>query len=336
MNRREFLKATALIGAAGVAVPPLRAAPPLSARGPRATVALIRNTGLPQIAEADQAAAIRRLVDVAVCQTVGQRRPEDAWGSLFRPTETVAIKLNCLDPNLSPSPHVVDAVVAGLRSAGVPPEKVIVYDKENRDLIGAGYDIRFTGPGYRCYGTVGDDRCPGYEERFVTLGEDTTVRLSKIVTKQADAIVNVPVVKDHCWAGMTGALKNHFGTIHNPEDFHKIDGCNPAVADVCTHPNIRGKQRLVVVDALRIMYEGGPSGSPDILDYHGVLAATDPVALDAELALLVDISRKYKGLKSLQEVGRPPKYIQTAARYGLGVGDTKFIALRQFDLARSR
>jgi uncharacterized Fe-S center protein len=276
------------------------------------------------------------MVNLAVCDVVSEREPAAAWGKLFRPADVVAIKVNCLAPAFAPSLLIIDAIVEGLGAAGVPATNVIVYDKEDRDLIAAGFETRTDGDQYRCYGTIGPAGGPGYEDVFQNL-HDTTVRLSKIATEQVTAIVNVPVVKDHVFAGITGALKNHFGTINNPEDFHLIDGCNPAVADVYSAGAIRGKDRLCLCDALRVLYDGGPAFKADaVMDYWGVLASRDPVALDRKLCDLVNIARERNGLPTLEKTDppRPPKHIATAASYRLGTDDPNQIELRQCDLAQ--
>jgi hypothetical protein len=288
------------------------------------------------LAEDQWPEAISRIVHGAVCDLVGERDPKKAWGKLFRPSDVVAIKISCLAPGLSPSPALIDAVVAGVTSVGVPAANIIVYDKEDRDLIAAGFETRTTGDKYRCYGTIGPAGGPGYEDVFETL-HDTTVRLTKIATEQATAIINVPVVKDHIFAGITGALKNHFGTINNPEDFHLLDGCNPAVADVCTSRTIRSKERLCLCDALRVLYDGGPALKADaVVDYWGVLASHDPVAMDQELWYLIDTVREQNDLPTLAKCDppRPPKHIATAAGYRLGTNDPNAIELRQYDLAQ--
>ncbi len=333
MDRREFLRllltgaASALAGA-----PAAWGAPPRRPMAGRSRVTLVRYAGLAQVGDdAARASALANMVHMAVRDAVGAATPQQAWAALFKPTDVVAIKLNCLAPEISPHPAIVNAIVQGLQAAGVRPDNIIIYDKEDRDLIKCGYEIRSEPPGPLCFGTLGNSGpSPGYEERF-TLIDDTSFRLSKIVTRRATAIINVPVVKHHEYAGITGALKNHFGSIHNPEDFHKF-ACDPAIANVNRATPIRTKQRLVVVDARRVLYEGGPSYQPQwTVDYWAVMASTDPVAVDAKLRELIDMCRKMKDLKPLAECEYPPKHIETAARMGLGNADPSRIELRVYN-----
>lgn len=321
MNRRDFLRALASCAAASWLGP----AGAASGNG-RARVALAMNTGLAMLEEDALYDAVAALTHRAVCDALGITDPRQAWKSLFRPDDVVAVKLNCLAPQLASSPGIVRAIVQGLGAAGIPPNHIIFYDKEDRDLEAAGFTLCAEGDGPYFYGTIGPAKNPGYEERFTLVG-DTSFRLSKIVTREATAIINVPVVKQHEYAGMTGALKNHFGSIHNPEDFHKF-ACDPAISDVNRAVAIASKQRLIIFDALRILYDGGPAYQPGcVVPYWAVMASTDPVAIDTKVCQLIDLCRQQKGLRPLAELEYPPKHIKTAAAAGIGIGDDDRIDL---------
>jgi len=323
MNRRDFLK-TGLAAATGIAASGLWT--PARGEG-RAIVSLVRNGALEDADDETCAGLIRLMVFAAICDAVQATNIQAAMKRLFKPDDVVAIKLNCIAPQIAPQPMVVDAVVEALTFAGVDRRNIIIYDKEDRDLAAAGYTCTATGPGPMIYGTEGKTKGPGYEERFTEEGK-TAFCLSKIVTRECTALINIPVIKQHTFAGITCALKNHFGSIHNPEDFHYLDGCNPAVADVNMATALRAKQRLCVVDAVYLQYEGGPSYNAKYVDFYGaILASTDPVALDTEAMILTDAFRKQHGLPPLSEAPRPPKHIATAAQYGLGCGDPQQIAL---------
>lgn len=325
MDRRDFLKALAS-GATALALGSQAwpAPPPTRLSGPR--VVLARNTALAALEGQARDNAVAGLVHLAVKDAVGAPNAQQAWRRLFSPDDVVAVKVNCLAAELAPSKGIIAAIVQGLAVAGVSADRIIIYDKEDRDLAKAGYELKAQPPGPLCYGTIGDTVGPGYEERFALI-DDTSFRLSKIVTRTATAIINVPVVKHHEYAGITGSLKNHFGSIHNPEDFHKF-ACDPAIANVNRAVPIKSKQRLIIVDALNVLYEGGPSYQPQYaVPYWAVFAGTDPVAVDAELLQLIELCRQGNGLESLTKAEYPPKHIQTAAASGLGVADLTKIQL---------
>lgn len=331
MNRREFVhSASRLAVAAGAGLLPACGAPPPA---DRSRVVFYRHSGLADQDEETAAATVRTLVDAAVRDATGSGTAEAAWRSLFSADDLVALKVNCMAGLLSPHLSVIAAIVEGLKGAGVDPDHITVFDKEDRDLLAAGYEVKPRPPGPLCYGTVGGPHGPGYSPR-PTERQGSTFRLSNIVEGDTTAIVNLPVVKDHIFAGITGALKNHFGSIHNPEDFHYIENCGPAVVGVNLAPAIRGKQRLIVGDALHVQYDGGPSYQPDaIFDYWGVFAGTDPVAIDSQLLVLIDTLRQQAGLPLINETNRPVRYLEAAAERELGTCDPDQIELVYRDFA---
>jgi uncharacterized protein (DUF362 family) len=151
--------------------------------------------------------------------------------------------------------------------------------------------------------------------------------LSKTLTHTCDAVINLPVLKDHGIVGVTLALKNLFGAIHNPNKYHTNAG-DPFVADVNMFEPIRRKVRLTICDGLTAQYEGGPSYMPQwSWPYNGLLVARDPVALDYTGWQILERKRAEKGMKPLRELHREPLYIATAADAGhrLGTNDPKRI-----------
>ena len=129
--------------------------------------------------------------------------------------------------------------------------------------------------------------------------------------------------------GVTLGMKNFFGAIHNPNKYHP-NGGDPFVADLYSHPNIGGKVRLTIVDALEVQPEGGPPFQPNwAVDYGGLMTANDPVALDRVGWKLIEELRAKKGLPSLVEAKREPKYIHTAAKLRLGEDEISNIHFRQ-------
>ena len=142
------------------------------------------------------------------------------------------------------------------------------------------------------------------------------------VTRVCDGIVNLPVLKDHSIAGVTIALKNLFGTIHNPNKYHTSAG-DPYIADVYMLPPIRKKVRLAICDATIAQYGGGPSYMPQwSWPFNGLLVARDPVALDYTGWRIIEVNRAGQGLKPLDP---RPTYIATAAARGIGTDDPRRI-----------
>ena len=204
--------------------------------------------------------------------------------------------------------------------------KIVIWDNTNEALEHARYQLSNDGKRERTIGS--DDKSAGYEERS-TFYASVNTRLSKLLTRTCDCMINVPILKDHSLAGITLAMKNMYGVIHNPSELHGKD-CSPYIADLNVLPEIRNKFRLVICDAMTACYEGGPGFKPEYAwKYNGLMVATDPVAIDYTGWQIIERKRKEIGLRTLGEVGRPPRYIAVAAdaQHRLGTDNPARIAL---------
>jgi uncharacterized protein (DUF362 family) len=261
-------------------------------------------------------AAARSAVGRAIVAGTGRETAAEAVRSLFGANDTVGIKLNCLGgPRLSPRVELVDALAAMLRELGIPSERIIAFDRSSRELRRAGFPIRKTGGPYLVYGIDNN-----YDPLPSSSGEIGSC-FARLVSTTCTALVSFGVVKDHDLSGVSAAMKNLYGLIHNPNKYHD-NNCDPYLADVANHPFVRTKLRLAVLDGVTAQYQGGPAYRPDTTWALGaVVASTDVVAADAWAWRVIDAERRKHGLPSLAEAKRPPRYLATAARYGLGVGD---------------
>ena len=144
--------------------------------------------------------------------------------------------------------------------------------------------------------------------------------------KPVTALINVPSLKAHHMSGIGAAIKNYIVYHPKPASLHK-DSCSElgAAWDV---PAVKGKTRLIVVDALRPMFDKGPQVTPKYLwPYRGILVGTDPVAVDAVCLRIIQAKRNaYKG--EPWPVSPPPKSLAVAdAKYHLGTSDPATIHL---------
>jgi len=193
-------------------------------------------------------------------------------------------------------------------------------------LEAARFRVVERGQGIRCFG----NELVGYEEELSTYGKVGSL-LSKTLTRVCDAVINLPVLKDHSITGVTIALKNMFGAIHNPNKYHLSAG-DPYVADAYMLAPIRQKVRLTICDATTAQYEGGPSFMPQWMwPFNGLIAGIDPVALDYTGWQIIERKRAELGMKSLKELKREPTYIATAAdaEHRLGTNNPERIEVVQ-------
>jgi uncharacterized protein (DUF362 family) len=203
--------------------------------------------------------------------------------------------------------EVAKAVVAGLLAAGVPADKITIWDREDKHLIVCGYEIN-RGLGVKVMGT-GWDAQP-------TKSGSLNGKLATLVSDPAiTAIVNVPVLKTHSISGITLAHKNLYGSIDNPGAHHG-NGCDPYLTDLNALPCIKDRTRLILADALRPVGEGGPSAQPQhTWSYGAILAATDPVAIDSLGAQILDA---WRATQNMEPITPKAHFLQTSDKAGLG------------------
>ena len=302
VDRRQFLVqgaavTTALVGGGRF----MHAAP----TGPSVVVVRDRTKKVIDRFKVD-AAIVQRLVDRAVMTLAGTDDVAKAWAKFVKPSDKVAVKFNGLFRRATTHPEVIHAVTNGLVKAGVDPANIVVYDRADKDMATTGLTINREGPGVRVYGTQGR-----YGEG-VKAGPVGT-KLAKVLL-DADVVINLPIMKSHVRCAITGALKNHLGTVPNAGAFHKE--CCAAIADLNALGPIKDKTRICIADALYSVYHSGPQFRADSRwDYHGVVASVDPVALDATLDDIVRAKRIEKGLEPRNNSNL---HITRAAELGLG------------------
>ncbi len=326
-SRRDFLK-RCLTGAAvlhasgrvGLLAAAEQEAALAKSRVVMAHDAMLRGTG----ASVDSRRMLS-LLDRAMQGLFDRDNPIETWKKLVRPGERVGLKVNALGGRgLSSNLQLVEAVCERLQEAGIKANDIVVWDRDSGELEHVGFHVSTGGNHVQCFGT---DRVD-YEQELVTHGSVGS-RLSKILTQRCDVLINVPVLKDHDGAGVTIALKNMYGVIHNPNKYHP-NGCNPYIADLNMLPEIRTKMRLTICDATTASYEGGPGYKPEYTwKNNALIVSQDPVALDYTGWQIIERKRAEKGLKTLEGDSRAPHYIATAAdaQHRLGSNDPRRIAV---------
>jgi uncharacterized protein (DUF362 family) len=314
----------------------------------------------------------REAIDASVGQGLtaltGADDAVSAWRRFFEPGDVVGIKMNPVgNPLANTSSELMLAVIAGLKSAGIKPRDMIVFERYRDEFLGAKMHeavpdgIAWTGLGIaynaRQIDIHGDDeqtgnldRVTGYDpDEFVTMElvssaqdpkDDRTRRshLGLLVTRRVNKLVMLTVLKDHGSAGITGALKNmSHGLVNNVCRSHgspDTNVCNQFIPQIASHPIIRKKCVLHIIDGIKGVYQGGPAANkPEwTWENNALILGTDPVAMDHVAWRIIDAKRKEKGLAPVGSVGklaldadregfdvRQPQHIRLAANLGLGI-----------------
>jgi len=306
--------------------------------------------------EADPA-VVRRMVDELVMAATGQPTVSSAWGSLVKPSDVVGIKV-CANgaPLFSSHPAVVNAIASGLATAGVPAQNIVVWDREERLLKAAGF--RSKNAGYRLMWSEGNYDPKAvitsavlgkliYGDLLFTAKAPDTLRgefraepvepdkkrarsidnlsdeshMSSVLTRVVTKVINVPVLSDNAYCGLSGALFNM--TIQNLDNWRRLvqDPINgdPSIPEAYADPRIGDKVVFQVMDGLIALYAGAPLGDANYAVHFGTLyASKDPVAMDTVALRRID---EWRLGAQMEPASKAARYLQTAFSYGLGNAD---------------
>jgi len=306
------------------------------------------------------AEAVRRMVQRGMTSLTGIDEPAEAWRSMFAKGEIVGIKVNPVGaPHAISNYATMHALVDGLESAGVRRRDVVIFDRYKDQFLKSGYKDHLPDScrwdwAVDTYDEPQMDIARYDPDVFATLDivhaepgvhdphDERTRRshLAKVVTQGVDKLICIPVLKDHGSGGVTLSLKNmSHGLVNNVSRSHgtsETNTCNLFIPAIVSHPVIRRKAVLQVLDGLNAVFQGGPgSRKPYVWQYEALFFATDPVALDRIGWEIVDAKRGREGLPPVSEVGkrgknptgtesfdyRQPQHIAGAGALGLGVYD---------------
>lgn len=351
LNRRQFLTQLAAgVGGIGGALSTLPAFAQLSSGQlqPDATTEAVSLTPVVEaigkkIWENDQLNedAVSELMDQAMMKLTGRASAKEAWRDIVLPDDIVGIKINPLaGPELSTHSILVDKIVEGLYGAGVLRKQIIIWDRFEEHLLNAGYPIKQDAADVRTFASdtegIGYDDEVFYESEKDSVArrenESTRSRYSRIVTQQVDVLINVPVLKHHAMAGVSGCLKNlAFGSVDNTRRFHgKPLYCNPAIAEILEHKVLKEKLVLNIVDGLVASFDKGPTyHAESAWNYGGLFISADPVILDVLVLQTVNQKREEMELDSVSKLAN---HISTASKLDLGTNTLDQADLRQVEV----
>lgn len=351
LNRRQFLTQLAAgVGGIGGALSTLPAFAQLSSGQlqPDATTEAVSLTPVVEaigkkVWENDQLNedAVSELMDQAMMKLTGRSSAKEAWRDIVLPDDIVGIKINPLaGPELSTHSIIVDKIVEGLYGAGVLRKQIIIWDRFEEHLLNAGYPIKQDETDVRTFASdtegIGYDDEVFYESEKDSVArrenESTRSRYSRIVTQQVDVLINVPVLKHHAMAGVSGCLKNlAFGSVDNTRRFHgKPIYCNPAIAEILEHKMLKEKLVLNIVDGLVASFDRGPIyHAESAWNYGGLFISADPVILDVLVLQTVNQKREEMELDSVSKLAN---HISSASKLDLGTNTLDQADLRQVEV----
>ena len=226
-----------------------------------------------------------------------------AWRTILKPDDVVGIKFNRSgQAAIGTTEAVADALIKSMIESGIGPEQIVCIECPDAVTQRSG-----TTPARA-----------GFDRNATDFGSGTDQLAS--VLGQITALIDVPFLKTHNIAGLTCALKNlSHGLVKHPARYHS-GGCSPYIADIVALEAIRGRLRLCVVDALRVVFDGGPQPSDAaIADAGTILTSADAVAVDAVGLTIINELREQRGFPHVATSPQDIRYLAAAHRRGLGI-----------------
>jgi hypothetical protein len=143
--------------------------------------------------------------------------------------------------------------------------------------------------------------------------------------KACASLIALPALKAHWLTGIGTVLKNYITYSGSPSSYH--DQNNAKLGEIWNMPHVKGKTRLVLVDALRPLCDKGPQPDPRYMwNYCGLIAGTDPVAV--ETVCLKIIEEKRRAIRGEAWPLSPPPLCVTAADVTYNLGTSKLSEIR--------
>lgn len=319
------------------------------------------------VSGAYQREPVEQMLGRGMMELTGAPDPTAAWRAFFEPTDVVGIKLNPVSrPYVISSPEVVQAIIAGLESAGVPRKNIVAYDRYKQEFYAAGFD-KWLHEGVRVawatdYNDRTQQRIDGYDPnhymdmQLTPPGFDLTNDRARrshaalFISRDVNKLVNLCLLKHHQSAGITFALKNlSHGLTNNVSRSHSspmLNACGAFIPAAVSIPVIRNKAVLHIGDAIKALAHGGPVMNPSrakyVWEHKTMFFSTDPVAIDKIGWEELDARRVASGMKPLAEamldqdsgfVRMQPEHVEIAGALGLGVADRRKIDLRTIKLS---
>lgn len=179
------------------------------------------------------------------------------------------------------NPKLISAIIKDCFDAGA--SEVTVFDHTCDDWV-------------RCYKNSGIEDAakaagakvmPAHEESYyrkISLPQAKKLKEAKVhqAILDSDVWINVPILKHHGGANLSISMKNHMGLVWDRRIFHSTD-LQQCIADICT---MEKKSVLSIVDAYRVLKTNGPRGktASDVVLSKALFISQDMVAADTSAA----------------------------------------------------
>jgi len=376
MNRRTFLQvaatAPAVLSAEDHKLPKYRivshfapaAKPGMPGPYPGQVVSVHAEQAIDVASEKPNAAVVSEMMTRGMRALTGDADVRDSWARFIVPTDVVGIKVNCSGaPGIMSTPEVVAEIVKNVVAVGVKPDQIWIYERFQEQVKTVHYD-RYVPLGVHIWtaetsrGSTESYDPATYVETTFFDEDDTRSNMIRLVSNAFTKIINVPNMKDHGAAGVTGCLKNiAYGSFSNVARSHSgsITNTYSFIGTLASVEPLHSRTVLQVMDGLRGVWHGGPFSPSRKYRFYPkqMMFGTDPVAIDRLLLDIIENQRKsehaisvwdrslsrvnpqagdYENNPNVNHFVREPGHIEYAASLGLGVYDRDKIKVTKLEV----
>ena len=246
-----------------------------------------------------------RILNTAVTRLTGLDDPAKAWRKFIYDDDIIALKFNRVGgKKLGTNKYLAEALIENLIDLGYKPERILIVSLNDLPPI-----AEKTIPWKYGWQKESIDFASSSDHLAAWLDEVT-------------AIINIPSVMDDNIFSLRATLANlSWPLIKSPAKLYLSRG-DPFIPEIYELPQIRGKVRLHIANALRILYQGGPRVNPVyIYEYSSLLFSTDPVALDRVLLERLKQLRHIQPMPNNVPENLTAEYLITAQAMSLGYYD---------------
>ena len=147
--------------------------------------------------------------------------------------------------------------------------------------------------------------------------------------KACTALIALPALKAHWLTGLGTVMKIYIQYSGNARQYHEQN--NAKLGEIWNLPFVKDKTKLVLVDALHPLCDKGPQPDPRYKwAYNGLIAGTDPVALDT-VGLKIIMNKREEIRGEPWPISPPPLCIEAADKeYGLGTSRMENIKVETY------
>jgi hypothetical protein len=297
---------------------------------------------------------VREMMARGMRTLTGAATTADAWRRFIQPSDHVGLKVNCGGyPYCISAYEVVAEVVRQLTGIGVPTSQIYVYERFQNQMDEVNYaphlpdGVQIVAAERANRNTDNSGYDPAvYLEADLFGEDDTRSNMMRLVSKRLTKIINLPNMKDHGAAGVTGCLKNiAYGSFSNVARTHQAGKSHTysVIGRLASIEPLRSRTVLQIMDGLRGVWHGGPFARTTKYVFYPrqIMFGTDPVAIDRLLLDIIDNERRAHGAISIWDrspsslkiddgqardadpnvniIIREPGHIEYASTLGLGV-----------------